>query len=128
MTENRKTILIVDDEPDIVAYLKALLEDSGFDVISARDGVEGLSMAQSEMPALVSLDIKMPEKSGVKLYRELRETEALKNIPVIIVTGGMPEEFERFISTRRQVPAPNYYISKPIKDKEYVKAVKDLVS
>lgn len=128
MTEIKKKVLIVDDEPDIVSYLSALLEDNGFEVVSAGDGVDGLKVARAEKPALVSLDIKMPEKSGVKLYRELREDETLKHIPVIIVTGGMPEQFETFISTRRQVPAPDFYILKPIKDKEYVNAVKNLTN
>jgi CheY-like chemotaxis protein len=55
----------------------------------------------------------MPEKSGVRFYREMKQDEDMRHIPIIIVTG-MADEFEGFISSRRQVPPPEGYIHKPI--------------
>jgi DNA-binding response OmpR family regulator len=112
MTDKKK-VIIIDDEPDIVTYLTTLLEDNGYETIAAKDGQEGLDKTRAQKPDLVLLDITMPEKSGVKYYRELREDADLKSIPVIMVTG-VTQDFKKFISTRKQVPPPDGYISKPI--------------
>ncbi|MEJ2109131.1 MAG: response regulator [Acidobacteriota bacterium] len=110
---DKKKVIIIDDEPDIVTFLTVLLEDNGYSTVSARDGKEGLEKVETEQPDLILLDITMPEKSGVRCYRELRENPDLKSIPIIIVTG-VAKDFEKFISTRRQVPPPDAYVAKPI--------------
>ena len=69
----------------------------------------------------------MPETSGVRFYRDMKESEEWKAIPIIIVTG-ISGDFERFISTRRQVPPPEGYISKPIEEKEILDLVKKLTN
>lgn len=111
MSDNKK-ILVIDDEKDTVTYLTTLLEDNGYDTICAYDGEEGLEKTRAEMPDLILLDITMPVKSGSGFYKVVRQDDALKGIPVVMVTG-VAKEFERFISTRRKVPAPDGYISKP---------------
>jgi CheY-like chemotaxis protein len=126
MEKSAKTILIVDDEPDIVTYLKALLEDNGYQCHCAYDGVEGVEKAQELCPDLICLDISMPEKSGVKMYRELRDDSKTEKIPVIIVTG-VSHDFEKFISTRSQVPPPNAYIAKPIDRDDFLKQVAETI-
>ena len=77
-------------------------------------------------PDLVTLDITMPEKSGVAVYRKLKEDDQLKGIPVIIVTG-ISDDFKKFISTRRHVPPPEGYISKPVDAEEFVSMVRNLL-
>jgi len=126
MNDNAKTVLVVDDDPDAREYLSTVLQDNGFLTITANDGVEAITALEAQVPDLVALDITMPEKSGVAVYRRLREDERLKDVPVIIVTG-ISEEFERFISTRRQVPPPEGYISKPVDADEFVRKVNDLI-
>jgi len=126
MNDNAKTVLVVDDDPDAREYLSTVLQDNGFLTITANDGVEAITALEAQVPDLVALDITMPEKSGVAVYRRLREDERLKDVPVIIVTG-ISEEFERFISTRRQVPPPEGYISKPVDADEFVHKVNDLI-
>jgi len=125
MTDDKKTVLVVDDEPDTVAFLTTLLEDNGFATISASDGAQARALLEKQLPDLISLDVTMPEKSGVRLYRELREDERLKEIPIIIVTG-VSEDFEKFISTRKSVPPPNGYVPKPIDQNRYVELAKQL--
>ena len=125
MTDDAKTVLVVDDDPDAREYLSTVLQDNGFTATTANDGVEAIAALEQQVPDLVALDISMPEKSGVAVYRKLKEDEQLKGVPVIIVTG-ISEEFERFISTRRQVPPPEGYISKPVDADEFVRMVRDL--
>jgi CheY-like chemotaxis protein len=124
----RKTILIVDDEPDIVSYLEMILQDNGFATLVARDGNEALEMVRREKPDLVTLDISMPEASGTRFYKEARTDPELKSIPIFIVTGvtglgGDEYAYEKFISHRRLVPAPEGYFPKPINREEFLEAV-----
>ena len=122
-----KKILVIDDEPDVVTFLTTLLEDNDYTTVSAKNGVEGLAKAKSEKPDLILLDITMPEKSGVRFYRDVREDPNLKDIPVVMVTGVM-KEFEKFISTRRQVPPPDGYISKPVDTAKLLETIAGLLA
>jgi two-component system, cell cycle response regulator DivK len=127
IVSDKKKIIIIDDDPDIVTFLKVFLEDNGYSTMTAKDGVEGLALAQKSPPDLICLDITMPEKSGVKFYREVRADPALQKIPVVMVTGVM-EEFQKFISTRRQVPPPDGYITKPIDQAKLLETIQKLLS
>jgi len=129
----RKKILILDDEPNVVAYLETLLQDNGYDTVSAGDGREGMEKARSEKPDLITLDISMPEESGIRFYRELKQDPDLAGIPVVIVTGvtgygGKPEDFQKFISSRGKVPPPEGFVPKPIDRDELLKGVTSLLS
>ena len=131
----KKKILVVDDEPDVVAYLVSLFEDNDYIVVSASDGEDAMNKLKSEKPDLVTLDISMPEKSGVRFYREVKQDAALKDIPVVIVTGvestqdgGTGSDFERFLSTRKSIPPPDGFITKPIEKAELLGAVKKCLS
>ena len=89
MTENKpakKKILIVDDEPGLVTYIETLLQDNGYETVSAPDGEIGFEKLKNERPDLVALDISMPKKSGIRFYRDLKEDPELAKIPVVIVT------------------------------------------
>lgn len=127
MTDDAKTVLVVDDDPDAREYLSAVLQDNGFTATTANDGAEAIASLGQRVPDLVTLDITMPEKSGVAVYRKLKEDDRLKSIPVIIITG-VSDDFRKFITTRRQVPAPEGYISKPVDADQFIKMVKDLLS
>ena len=127
MAERAKTILVVDDDPDTRTYLTTVLEDNGFATVSAKDGVEALKKIEEKLPDLVALDISMPEKSGVAVYRKLKEDDQLKSIPVIIITG-ISDDFKKFISTRRQVPPPEGYLSKPVDFGQLLSMVGDLLA
>ena len=124
MDTTGKTILIVDDEPGLVAYLKAFLEDNGFMTISANNGREGFEKALSDLPNLILLDITMPEESGVRMYRNLQENAKTTDIPVFIVTG-ISHEFKRFIETRKQVRPPEAYFEKPVDKEELLAKVNE---
>ena len=124
-----KKVLVVDDDPSLVTYLKALLEDNGYEVIAAKDGNEGLEKSKSEKPDAITLDLLMPEKTGIKMFRELRKDEALKSIPVIMVTGIASEashfaDFRKFISSRK-IRGPEAYLEKPIDKDDLLAKIKE---
>ena len=130
---SRKKILVIDDEPNVVAYLETLLQDNGYETVSARDGHAGMEMARNEKPDLITLDISMPEESGVRFYRDLKADSELADIPVVIVTGVTgygykPEDFQKFISSRKHVPPPDGFVAKPIDRDELLKGVSGLLS
>jgi CheY-like chemotaxis protein len=123
-------ILIVDDEPDIVSYLEMILQDSGFETVTAGNGNEALDLVRKERPALVTLDISMPEASGTRFYRELKRDPELSATPVFIVTavtgfGGDEYGYEKFISHSRLVPPPEGFFPKPIDREAFLSAVKE---
>ena len=126
MADDAKTILVVDDEPDARDFLCTVLQDNGFVTVTANDGTEAIAAIEQAPPDLVALDITMPEKSGVAVYRRLKEDDQLKGIPVIVVTG-ISDDFKKFISSRRQVPPPEGYISKPVDHEQFIKMVRDLL-
>ena len=133
MATDERKILVVDDEPDVVTYLEMVLNDAGYKTVTASNGREGFTMAQSELPDLICLDITMPEESGIRCYRNLREDASLKDTPVVLVTavtgyGGDPEPFKQFMSTRDQVPPPNGFFSKPIDREVFLEKIKELLA
>ena len=132
-TSEARTILVIDDEPHVVAYLEMLLQDTGYRTISAANGKLGMEKAKQEIPDLICLDITMPEESGIRFYRKLKDDPALAHIPVVVVTavtglGGQPEPFERFFSSRKSVPAPEGFLSKPIDQEEFLGVIDEVLS
>ncbi len=126
MTEKQKTILVVEDDADTVTYLSTLLEDAGYSTVAAEDGDEALEKVRLNRPDLISLDITMPKKSGVRFYREMKESDDWKSIPIIIVTG-ISSDFEKFISTRPHLAPPEGYLSKPIDREQMLSLVKEQI-
>lgn len=125
MTDAKKKVLVVDDEADICDYISTVLEDNGFETQIAADGQQALDSIKQGKPDLITLDVSMPEKSGIRLYRDVKESEEYKDIPVVIVSG-VDASFEKFISTRRQVPPPEGYLRKPIDQAELIELAKKL--
>jgi CheY-like chemotaxis protein len=132
MPDQLKKILVIDDEPDERLYLFTLLEDNGYETDMAQDGFEGMDKAKSNPPDLITLDITMPKKSGVKFFREIRENPDLKDITIVVVTGvtgldGNPEDFKKYLSTRENTPPPEGFIPKPIDQEKLLTTVRKLL-
>lgn len=116
-----KVILIVDDEADVIAYLSAVLDNYDCRIYSADNAEDGFEIAMELKPDLICLDIMMPKESGMSLYTKLRNTEQLRQIPVIIISGvEQAHEFDFFKFVEdRSVPPPEYYFEKPINVDEF---------
>jgi DNA-binding response OmpR family regulator len=80
-------VLVVEDDPSVRGLLHTLLSAEGYDVATASDGLAGLVKATASKPALVLLDLMMPDLGGVRVLEELRDDPELADIPVIVVTG-----------------------------------------
>jgi DNA-binding response OmpR family regulator len=82
-------VLVMEDDPSVRGLLHTLLDAEGYDVVTASDGLAGLVQASAHPPALVLLDIMMPDLGGMRVLQELRADPALVNVPVIAVTGRL---------------------------------------
>ena len=80
-------ILIVDDEPDIQLYLEAALEDAGYEVRLLAEDEPFMATVRAESPSLICLDILMPRRSGLSLFRKLQADETLRQLPVVLISG-----------------------------------------
>ena len=134
MSENKKgkKVLVIDDEMDTVVYMETLLQDNGYETVSANNGQEGLEKAKSENPDLVVLDVSMPEKSGMRFFKEIKSDPKLESIPIVIVTGvtgfaGDKDGLKKFIGGRGSIPDPEGFFSKPIEREEFLKKVKEIL-
>lgn len=131
----RKSILIVDDDPDVVLYFSTLLEDHGYRVLSASDGRQGFDRACSEHPDLILLDLMMPAKSGISLLADLKRDEALREIPVIMISGvsgetgiGMESFFQSLSDDGvGEAPQPAGYLEKPVRPDRLLGLVKKIL-
>lgn len=85
-------ILIVDDEPDIVALITRALESEGFNVLIAHDGIAALDIAETDRPDMVLLDVMMPMMSGYEVCKQLKSNPQTKHIPVLCVTSAHAPE------------------------------------
>jgi CheY-like chemotaxis protein len=122
-----KTILVVDDEPNIRQYLKMVLEDAGFNVVTAGDGAEALDIIKGKRPDFISLDLIMPRKSGHKLLYELKKDKQLSRIPVLIVTAHAQDDLGKGdlddIMDNLVMSGPGVYLEKPVNPLTYVRAI-----
>ncbi len=126
----KKTILVIEDEKDVVEFLKMVLEDAGYNVLIAYDAETAMEQIKSEKPDLITLDLIMPNRTGIGLYSELRRSDEYKDIPIIIITG-VDRTYQGAISFReffasKSVRKPEAYLVKPIKDEELLSAVRDV--
>jgi DNA-binding response OmpR family regulator len=126
-----KTILVVDDEPDIVFFLKVALEDHGFNVMTAFNGTEAIEKMLEQKPDLISLDLVMPGKSGIRFFHELRKNKQWADIPVLFVTGHAHDKLDGStlieILKGRTLSGPATYLEKPVNAETFIRNVKAIL-
>ena len=121
-----KTILIIDDEKDMRTYLSTLFQTAGYETRAAVNGEEGLALANESTPDLITLDVLMPKKSGVRAYRELRTGDATKGVPIVILTGLTQQE-DFFGDDLGDLKRPDAIVEKPIDRDAFVTQVNELI-
>jgi twitching motility two-component system response regulator PilH len=112
-----RKVLVVDDEPDAVEFVRAVMEDIGLDVVSAGNGADGIAAARAEAPDLIVLDVQMPGMDGFTVFSELRRAPELAGIPVVMLTGVKEKvgiEFSAQTVGEFVGQEPDAYIEKPI--------------
>lgn len=121
----KKKVLIVDDEKDVLTVLEKRLSLAGYSVISADNGADALTLAKTHRPDLVILDIMMPGMDGGQTAYALSETPETKNIPVIFLTCLLRKEEQDKTSS---VISGKYFIAKPYNPDELLKEIKKHIS
>jgi two-component system response regulator VicR len=120
MPQDSKTVVCIEDEPGVIELIQLILEQRGLQVVGAESGTEGLSAIRELHPALVLLDLMLPEMDGWEVYHRMKADETLRHIPVIIVTAktaGIDEALARHVA---KVDA---YIKKPFSVEELTQSV-----
>ena len=118
-----KKILIVDDEPNIVASLEYLMRKAGYGVAVASDGDEALAVVDSFRPDLVLLDVMMPRQSGYEVCRQLRAREDLRHLRVVMLSAkGRDAEVSKGLSV-----GADAYVTKPFSNRELMAQVAALL-
>lgn len=111
-----KKILLVDDHRTVLRLLETILRLRGFEVVYARDGLEGIEIARRELPDLIMLDVMMPKLDGFKACRQLKEDPLTRDIPVIFLTARLEETDAE---TGRQAGGAEF-LNKPFKSQQIV--------
>ncbi|UCF00064.1 MAG: response regulator [Planctomycetota bacterium] len=118
-----KKVLVVDDEIHIIHVVAIKLRNNGYEVISAENGNEAFEIACQEKPDIIVTDFQMPIMTGLELVRKLRENEATKDTPVIMLTArGFAIEEEQ--KENLQI---SEFLSKPFSPKELLRSIDDIL-
>lgn len=119
-----KTVLVVDDEQDILDLVRFRLEHDGYHVLTASDGESGLSLARAERPDLCILDVMMPKLGGLEVLAHLRDDPATADTRVILLTArGQDADVDRGFEL-----GAHDYVTKPFSPKELRRRVQALLS
>lgn len=117
--DTKKTIMVVDDNPDIITIVKTILEGRGFTVFSASSGPELLNMLPDHKPDLIILDIMMPEMDGLEVLTRLKGKTETSTIPVILLTAKV--QYEDVLGGYKL--GADYYITKPFTSTQLVNGI-----
>ena len=124
LTNNKTTVLIVEDDTFLSNIYKTKFEMEGFDVMTADDGEAGLAMAKSKKPQIILLDILLPKMDGFAVLKELKMDKEAQNIPVILLTNlGQKDD----VSKGLEMGAADYLIKAHFKPSETVAKVRKIL-
>ncbi|MDB5095915.1 MAG: diguanylate cyclase protein [Cyanobacteria bacterium RYN_339] len=120
--DKKRSVLLVEDNPDTVEFLSRRLVDEGYDVMIARNGRDALRIATAELPSAVVLDINLPLLNGDEVCRELRKHDATSRMPIVFVTAETETRVKDLL-----VPGLTICLEKAIKSKTLLDALRELV-
>ena len=123
MSQRKRTILIVDDEEDVLDLLQLVFETSGFAVRRAATGTSAVSIAYEEPPDVVLLDVMMPEMDGWQVLRTLKADERTRHVPVVMLSARA-ERRDKMIGLQEGAEG---YIAKPFSPSEVVREVQSFL-
>lgn len=126
----QRSAVVIDDEPDVTAYLGTLLSDHGWRVRTANGVDQGLKLLAAERPDAVLLDLMMPERGGLAALVAIRKDPALADVPVIIVSGiqeKLTSDYHAFLERAKRFKA-DAYLDKPVVPAELLKTLDALVA
>jgi CheY-like chemotaxis protein len=145
-----KQVLVVDDDPNTVKYVTVMLSENGYDTVSALNGAEGMEKVKQSKPDLIVLDVMMPKKSGLVMFKQLKKDPELNDIPILMVTGvsaiiedledhkeetfekpydSLREALKKTIHSMREdgLVKPDMFVDKPIDPESFIAKVQSLI-
>jgi two-component system response regulator VicR len=125
MAEEKRRVLCIEDDAEMIDLIRLILERKGFEVLEAVGGREGLEVSRREMPDLILLDLMMPEVDGWEVFRQLRADEQLKDIPVIVVTAKA-QSIDIVLGLH--IAKVDGYVTKPFGPQELLKSVNKVLA
>jgi two-component system response regulator VicR len=123
--KNKKLILCIEDEEEMIDLIRLILTRRGFDVRGANGGKEGLEIIRNEHPDLILLDLMMPDMDGWEVYQQMKANEATKNIPVIVVTAKA-QSIDKVLGLH--IAKVDDYIAKPFSPQELLNSVDNVLA
>jgi len=120
MVDKKKTVVCIEDEPEMIDLVKLILSRKGFDLVGAMGGKEGLDAVRRIKPDLVLLDLMMPDMDGWTVYQKMKEDDELKNIPVIVVTAKA-QSIDKVLGLH--IAKVDDYVTKPFGPQELLESV-----
>ncbi len=126
MTEkSTKMILCIEDEQEMIDLMRLILSRRGFEIRGANGGKEGLEIIRKDHPDLVLLDLMMPEMDGWEVYQQMKADEAIKNIPVIVVTAKA-QSIDKVLALH--IAKVDDYVAKPFSPQELLTSVDNVLA
>jgi len=122
---DKKYILCIEDEPEMIDLIRLILGRRGFEVVGAEGGKEGLEKMHQEQPDLVLLDLMMPDMDGWEVYQQMKADEKTKDIPVIVVTAKA-QSIDKVLGLH--IAKVDDYIAKPFSPQELLNSVDKVFS
>ncbi len=122
--------VVIDDEPDLTAFISSILETDGFAVRTANDASAGEELILEQAPDVILIDLMMPGRSGVHLFARLSKNEATKDIPLVMVTGIKDQMGVDWgeVAGQFKVRQPDGYVEKPIDPDRLMSVVRGVLS
>lgn len=124
MTDDKALVMIADDEEDIKIILSMYLENMGYDIVTAYDGLDALACAKERKPDIILMDIMMPVLDGIEVTRQIKASEELKDIPVVMLTAaahsGMVE--------KAMAAGAEDYIAKPFEPEKVHEVIQNILN
>lgn len=118
-----KKVLVVDDDPVVIRLVKEILKTLGYQVETAKDGIDAMVLVKKEKPDLIVLDIMMPELNGYDVLRTLKFTDEFKDIPVLLLTAR-EQELDRRIGEMMGID----YLQKPVNREAFIDRIQKIMS
>ncbi len=125
MSEIKKKVVCVEDEPEIIDLIRLILGRKGFDLTGATGGLEGLEAIRRVKPDLVLLDLMMPDMDGWEVYQQMKADPELKNIPVIVVTAKA-QSIDKILGLH--IAKVDDYVTKPFGPQELLQSVERVLA
>ena len=120
MAEEKRTVICIEDEPEMIDLVKLILGRKGFDLVGAVGGREGIEVVRRLKPDLVLLDLMMPDMDGWEVYQQMKADDALKDIPVIVVTAKA-QSIDKVLGLH--IAKVDDYVTKPFGPQELLQSV-----